>query len=191
MPDGLARYQHTRNLHHISFSCYHHQPLLSSPHARDLVVRTLERVRRWYGFYINAYVVMPDHVHLLISEPERGELSVAIQMLKQIVSRELHSGGPPLSQGSGATERQGGTPLWQRRYYDFNVWSNEKFTEKLRYIHENPVRSGLAEKPEDWPWSSFAHWSSGAESEVEIESQWTARKREWAGTEPRIVMKRA
>lgn len=174
MPEGLTRYQQTRNVHHITFSCYQHQPLLSSPAARDLVVQSLERVRQWYGFYINAYVVMPDHVHLLISEPERGKLSVAIQMLKQIVSRELHSGG---------------TPLWQRRYYDFNVWSFEKFKEKLRYIHENPVRSGLVDKPEDWKWSSFAHWYSGAESEVEVESQWTARRREWLGTEPKITLK--
>ena len=171
MPAGLRRFQHTHNLHHITFACFHHQPLLGSEPARDLVVQTLERVRRWYGFYINAYVVMPDHVHLLISEPERGSLAIAIQMLKQIVSRTL--------------ERQRDLPLWQRRYYDFNVWSAGKFDEKMRYIHENPVRAGLVRKPEEWKWSSFRHWFYGVESEIEIESQWTARKREWAGLEPK------
>ena len=117
MPKELTRYQHTRKLHHIAFSCYHHQALLSSAEACDLVVETLERVRRWYGFYLNAYVVMPDHVHLLMSEPERGELSVVIQMLKQIVSRKLH-------------HCEKADPFWQRRYYDFNVWSDRKFAEK-------------------------------------------------------------
>jgi len=80
-----------------------------------------------------------------------------------------------------------GTPFWQPRYYDFNVWSEDKRIEKLRYIHRNPVRRGLVERPEDWPWSSFRHYVSGVEGPVEIESQWTARKREQMGTEARIV----
>ncbi len=50
--------------------------------------------------------------------------------------------------------------------------------EKLRYVHQNPVKRGLVSSPEDWPWSSFRHSVSGAEGVVEIESQWTARKRE-------------
>jgi len=65
-------------------------------------------------------------------------------------------------------------PFWQARYYDFNVWSEKKFVEKLRYIHRNPVARGLVNKPEDWPWSSFRHYLTGAEGTVEIESQWTA-----------------
>jgi REP element-mobilizing transposase RayT len=56
-------------------------PLLESLAAKNCFERELERVRRWYGCYINGYVVMPEHVHLLISEPERSELAVVIQML--------------------------------------------------------------------------------------------------------------
>ena len=89
MPWGLRRFQHAEHLHYITFTCYHRAPRLSSPAARELFERTLERVRRWYGFYVIGYVVMPEHVHLLLSEPERGELSLALQMLKQIVSRKL------------------------------------------------------------------------------------------------------
>jgi REP element-mobilizing transposase RayT len=86
----------------------------------------LERVRRWYGFYVTGYVVMPEHVHLLISEPERGKLSTALQMLKQITAQQLG--------------RPEGAPFWQPRYYDFNVWSEAKRVQKLRYIHRNPVK---------------------------------------------------
>jgi len=50
--------------------------------------------------------------------------------------------------------------------------------EKLRYIHRNPVKAGLCERPEDWEWSSFRHYATGCEGQVEIESEWTARKRE-------------
>ncbi len=173
MPSRLTRYQQSRHVHYVTFTCYHRRPKLLSRKAKEVFEQTLERVRRWYDFYISAYVVMPEHVHLLVSEPERGELSVALQMLKQIVSRKLKR--------SGTLE-----PFWQQRYYDFNVWSKRKFQEKRWYIHRNPVRRGLVQNPEDWPWSSYRHWLSGVEGTVEIESQWTARKREKMGIVPQI-----
>jgi putative transposase len=84
---------------------------------------------------------MPEHVHLLVNEPERGTLAQGLQSLKQSVARRL---------ALRATD-----PFWQARYYDFNVWSERKFVEKLRYIHRNPVARGLVARPEDWAWSSF------------------------------------
>jgi putative transposase len=164
MPWGLKRFQQARCLHFVTFSCHNREPLLRTPRASDVFEGMLEKVRRWYGFYVCGYVVMPAHVHLLVSEPERGALSLALQMLKQNVARELR-----LPEGS---------PFWQPRYYDFNVWSEAKRVEKLRYIHRNPVRRGLVQRPEDWKWSSFLHYATGVEGVVEIESQWTARKRE-------------
>jgi len=68
--------------------------------------------------------------------------------------------------------------FWQARYYDFNVWGERKFVEKLRYIHRNPVERGLVPRAEDWDWSSFRHYLNGEAGTVEIESQWAARKRE-------------
>ena len=164
------RYQQQRCLHFITFSCYRRMPLLDSVAARNLFERELERVRRWYGCFITAYVVMPEHVHLLISEPERSQLSVVIQMLKQITSRKL--------------KPQSTARFWQIRYYDFPVWSEKKRIEKVRYIHRNPVKRGLVARPEDWRWSSFLHYATGVEGAVEIESQWTARKRETLGVWP-------
>ena len=140
---------------------------IGTPHARDVFEKTFEDTRQWYGFYIAGYVVMPEHVHLLLTEPERIKLSIALQMLKQNVAQRLR--GPENG------------PLWQPRYYDFNVWSYAKQTEKLRYIHRNPVRRGLVQSPQEWAWSSFRHYLTGAEGTVEIESHWTARKRERTG----------
>jgi putative transposase len=168
MPWALKRYQHARCLHFITFSCYHRAPLLATPTARDDFEQTLEKTRRWYGFYLCGYVVMPEHVRLLISEPERSRLHTAIQMLKQNVACQLR-------------DVAGGRPFWQARYYDFNVWSEEKRIEKLRYMHRNPVKRGLVQNPEDCLWSSFRHYISGVEGVVEIESQWTARKRDEMG----------
>jgi putative transposase len=169
MPWGLQRIQQAKCLHFITFSCHHRDPLLVDPHACDVFEQTLERVRQWYGFFVCGYVIMPEHVHLLISEPERSTLGRVLQMLKQNTAHQLR---PPE-----------GSPFWLPRYYDFNVWSEDKRVEKLRYMHRNPVKRGLVERPEDWMWSSFRHYASGVEGAIEIESQWTARKRELAGGE--------
>ncbi|HYG99705.1 MAG TPA: transposase [Terriglobales bacterium] len=168
MSPAPPRFHGTRDLHFITFSCCHRLPLLGTPQARSTFEQVLERVRQWYGMFITGYVVMPEHVHLLVGEPERSTLAIALQMLKQNVARELGHAGQQ-------------SRFWQRRYYDFNVWTEEKRLEKLKYIHRNPVTRGLVSRPEDWAWSSFRHWATGEESVVEIESQWTARKRDGMG----------
>ena len=148
MPWGPQRIQQAKCLHFITFSSRNREPLLSNPHSRDVFQQTLERVRRWYGFFVTGYVIMPEHIHLLVREPERSTLARALQMPKQNTAHLLH---PPE-----------GSPFWLRRYYDFNVWSEDKRVEKLRYMHRNPVRRGLVERPEDWLWSSFRHYVSGS-----------------------------
>jgi putative transposase len=107
-----------------------------------------------YGF-----VVMPEHVHLLVSEPERGTVGNAMQSLKISSAKRgkqvLQSHPPALA-------------FWQKRYYDRNVGGKE-FTEKLRYIHRNPVRRGLVMSAVDWKWSSFRHYATGEDCGVQIE----------------------
>lgn len=170
MPTGLTRIHQTRDMHFITFSCYRRKPKLGTPTARDVFEHSLERIRRAYKFCVVGYVVMPEHVHLLVTEPESHPLATAMQALKQSVARTLSLRAPE--------------PFWQARYYDFNVWSEEKRLEKLRYLHRNPVARGLVENPEDWAWSSFPHYATGIEGVVEIESEWTARKRERMGIRP-------
>jgi putative transposase len=163
VPTRLQRFHHSGQTHFITFTCYHHRPLLRTPEAAHTFELGLERIRRDYRLRVYGYVVMPDHVHILISEPERSCLSEAIKSLKQGTSRRL-----PTSDGR----------FWQTRYYDFNVHDERKRIEKLRYIHRNPVRAGLCQAPEDWEWSSFRHYSHGIELIVEIESDRTAQKRD-------------
>ena len=125
--------------------------------------KVLEATRRLYRFRVYGYVVMPEHVHLLVSEPERRTLAIVIQALKQSVSR-----------------RCPGTfkPFWETRYYDANLGTYTEFVEALRYIHRNPVKRGFCTEPEEWRWSSFWHYATGEEGVVEIESDWTAKRRE-------------
>jgi REP element-mobilizing transposase RayT len=88
MPSQLKRFYDTADLHFVTFSCYHRQPNLSLPPNRDLFFSVIEQIRRRYQFDIIGYVVMPEHVHLLLSKPEQADLSVVIQVLKQAVSRK-------------------------------------------------------------------------------------------------------
>jgi putative transposase len=153
MPDGLKRYQTSGHDHAINFSCYHKLHYLDTAEARDLFERSLEKTRQKYLFEIYGYVVMPNHVHLLVSEPPSEPLSKAIQSLKVSVSKQ-------------SPQR----PFWQDRYYDFNVMTRPTFMEKLKYIHRNPVRWGLVESPADWPHSSYRTWQTKEQRTVKITS---------------------
>ena len=157
MPRGPVRFQQTGEFHFLTFSCYRRLAYLGSAAARELFESALERIRIRYTFVIAGYVIMPEHVHLLVSEPRKGMLSRAVQALKLSVS-----------------VRRKQRPFWQARYYDFNVHTHEKHVEKLRYMHRNPVVRGLVARPGDWAWSSYRHYSTGAVGTVEIESKWTA-----------------
>ena len=166
MPWGLVRFQQSHCLHFITFTCYRRQPFLDTTRAKNVFERSLEQTRRSYRLAVIGYVVMPEHVHLLVSEPERATLARAIQALKQSVSQKLKA-------------RDG--RFWQTRYYDFNVFTAAKRIEKLKYIHRNPVHRGLVEHPEDWPWSSYRHYAFGQPGTVQIESPVAAWKRRQAG----------
>ncbi len=157
MPTGLKRYQQTGDLHFITFSCYRRLPLLGTPAARNTFEEVLETTRRKHHFWINAYVVMPEHVHLLVSEPEVSMLSTALKVLKQESTRKLKTTGMD--------------HFWQARYYDFNVHSEMKRAEKVDYIHFNPVRRGLVEEPQDWRWSSYRHYDTGKQYAVTMTSR--------------------
>jgi len=133
----------------------------SAPRRRSLFEEVLERYRVRCGFFVFGYVVMPEHVHLLVSEPTTRLLAEALHAMK--LSRSKLSGQHP---------------FWLPRYYDFNVYSGRKHVEKLRYIHRNPVRRGLVERPEDWDWSSYRHYATGIRGVVEIESFWRIAERE-------------
>ena len=195
MPSRLKRFHESGQTHFLTFSCYQRRPLLNAIESKLIFESALERVRLSFGLRVYGYVVMPEHVHLLISEPDGapfkpssglsgGEsprsLADAIKSLKQGVSRRLISDSAPFkpSFGLSGVSGDGTRHFWQKRYYDVNVRDHSQFMEKLRYIHRNPVKRGLCERPEDWEWSSFLHYATGIEGRVEIESEWTARKRE-------------
>jgi putative transposase len=163
MPRKLKRYHGRGDLHFVTFSCYERRALLGTVRARDLFLKILEQVRRRCAASVLGYVVMPEHVHLLLSEPRKGTLAKLLQVLKQRVSRAMRrrrtrraSGQLSLAFPASCAELRG---FWQRRYYDFNVYSAQKMREKLDYIHTNPVKRKLVMHPKAWPRSSWAYYA--------------------------------
>jgi putative transposase len=162
MPSGLKRFHGDGSYHFITFSCYSRLPYLHNDTARIIFEEQLERVRKKHDFYLFGYVLMPEHVHLLMSEPKLQRLEDTMRVLKGETSKRLK--GDRIQ-------------FWQRRYHDFSVLTERKFSEKFRYLHRNPVKRELVEAPEDWPWSSYQHWLTGEQGRIEIESHWTWNRR--------------
>jgi len=128
-------------------------------------VQALSKIRERYGFALVGYVVMPEHVHLLIGESPRATPSLILKVSKQRVSRDLRenvrhvrAAQRPSSFRTGEAELP---RFWQPRFYDFNIYSAKKKREKLDYMHANPVRRGLVIDPGAWIWSSYLFYEKG------------------------------
>jgi putative transposase len=162
MPHGLKRFHRAETLHFLTFSCFHRRPFLETASAKDVAAVFLAETRARHQARIYAYVLMPEHVHLLVNEPPAILLGEWIKVFKQAVSRAL----------KGPREQ-----FWLPRYFDANVRADEGISEVIQYIHRNPVKRGLVSRPEDYRWSSYRHYMTGERGVVEIESEWTARYR--------------
>lgn len=166
---GLHRYYGSHDLHFITCSCYRRQPELGTAKRRDRFLKILEEARRKYRFVVHGYVIMPEHFHLLITEPEVGDPSVVMKVIKERFTRQLNSKHRQASPAQ--TELWDPEPVWQKRFYDFNVWTERKRIEKLRYIHRNPVKRGLVAQPDQWRWSSFRAYYYGEPGLVRVNFQ--------------------
>ena len=174
MRHPLKRFYGRGDVHFITFSCYRRQPLLGTARARNRFVKILDQVRARHDFKLIGYLVMPEHVHLLLTEPCKGTPSKILQVLKQKVSAALRKGGRRFA--AGQLELKFPEPqtaqehFWQRRFYDFNVCSEKKLSEKLNYMHRNPVERRLVGHPKDWMWSSWSHYENKRQGLLRIDA---------------------
>ena len=159
-------YSEANHLHFITASTYRRVPLFDSPRFRARFIETLDQLRHEFDFRLVGYVLMPEHFHLLIWPSKAHSPSRIVGSLKQRTARRIIENlkrfeepwcrrmldriALPDTVHDESTYR-----VWQRRFYDFNVWSESKRLEKLQYRHENPVKRRLVENPAEWPWSSW------------------------------------
>ena len=132
--------------------------------------------------------VMPEHIHLRISEPEHGTPSTVVQAIKlgfarrvlgsrKVAVAQTSRGVPHVSRflrDVGDDHKDVSAEdivhhrIWQRRFYDFNVWTARKRIEKLGYMHRNPVKRGLVAEPDQWTWSSLRAYLYGEPGPVRV-----------------------
>ena len=147
-------FDHSDDVRFITFSCHKQMPLLKDDLVKGIFIKYLMMMREIHHVEIYGYVVMPDHVHLVIHPPDNIKLRIIIQQLKSFTAREY------FKKRHGPVKAGEKRSLWKRRYYDHNCRSAKSVLEKIGYCHNNPVRRGLVNDPSDYLWSSH-NWYLG------------------------------
>ena len=134
-------------LHFITCSSYLHQAKLGAEKHRDLFCQLLEQLRAKYHFKVLGYVVMPSGFHALISEPETETVETLILTLRQRYQRRYN------------TSARSDEPAWEKKIVDKHIVGADQIVGCLSFMHEAPVKAGLAEKMTDWEWSSARRYA--------------------------------
>ena len=161
----------------MTFSCYRRRAFLGRDRTRQYLADAINAARVKLGFHVWAYVMMPEHIHLLVwPAKEVYSISTILQATKQSVSRRavgwLKSNNPAglklLATGRADKPYQ----FWQDGGgYDRNIRNAKALRDIIAYIHNNPVRRGLVVRPEDWPWSSAADWADMKTGPIPIDKE--------------------
>lgn len=159
----------------LTFSCYNRLPLLGNARIRDQFVEAIVAARRDQPFQLIAWVVMPEHVHMMILPSPGHPVSRVMSALKRPFAevvvgrwRELKAGVLHRITGDGGRAR-----FWQPGGgFDRNVRDEAELFREIAYIHENPVERGLAEKATDWAWSSARWYAGQREGTVGVDRPW-------------------
>jgi len=158
----LRHYDHLNTARFVTFSCYHRHKLLLAPPVIRVFLETLEFIRKHYGIRLFGYVIMPEHVHLVVHPPDSIKLGPVVGHLKSksasrvIAERMLYLPANCTIEKDGERRQA----FWQPRCYDHNCRTPDIVVEKINYCHNNPVKRGLVTEPGEWRWSSF-NWYAG------------------------------
>jgi len=153
--------------HYLTFSCYHRQPFLSRDRSRQWLLDAINLARAKHVFDLWAWVIMPEHAHLILFPTQPTyDISAILATIKLSVTRKalafVKSTAPGFLARMEDRQPNGTTAyrFWQRGGgYDRNLVSPEEIWEKIQYLHDNPVKRDLSKTPDEWPWSSAADYS--------------------------------
>jgi putative transposase len=166
----VRHYNLTNHAHELTFSCFRNYPLLAFDQTRYWLIEALRSSRTQLNYSILCFVIMPDHVHLVVYPQEMGyDISLFLRSVKQSVSRKASrwfAEHDPEWHKKLIVQREEGSRVfrfWQAGGgYDRNVTGRDTLIQMIAYIHNNPARKGLVKDPIDWKWSSASHYLAGA-----------------------------
>ena len=164
----LRHYDNLGTARFITFSCHQRLHLLRDPEAITSLLEEINAARNKYNFALLAYVIMPNHVHLVIYPQPECKVGRVIGEIKSRTAKRimpmLKARYPELVEKLHVDrDGENRTVLWQRRCFDHNCRSPEDVKEKIDYCHKNPIRAGLVIDPAEYEWSSY-RWYLGEEN---------------------------
>ena len=145
----LRHYDNEGTARFVTFGCYRGLPFLANDLAKRLFLEELDRTRRKHGFRLLGYVLMPEHVPLVLHPPNAMPLGLVVREMKSCTARRYFA---DMSVGRPGETRV----FWQKRCYDHNCRTTETTLEKINYCHNNPLRRSLVAEPGQWYWSSYS-----------------------------------
>lgn len=156
----LKHFDNTDQAHFITCCTHQRLPLITNNKCRQIIVDAISFSRTKYKYRLIAYVLMPEHVHLIILPPRDCRIGIIAGEIKQVSSRRIHEillpvNSPLLEKMTITRNRLIRFTFWQRRCYDHTCRDEDSMWEKVNYCHNNPVKRGLVKSPADWPWSSY------------------------------------
>lgn len=168
----IYHYNSPGHAHFLTFSCYQRLPLLSRERTRHWLIEAITRAKEKYKYALWAYVIMPEHVHLMVYPMvQEYNISFFLKTLKQSVARKAKHYLEENNRDwlKRLTVERGTRKVfrfWQTGPgYDRNINSKNALFEKIHYMHNNPVKRGLVSTPQEWKWSS-AGWYNGEKNVI-------------------------
>jgi putative transposase len=161
--------------HHLTFSCYKNMSLFKDPTMYSLFLQSLNRARNRLQFSLLGFVIMPNHVHLLIFPNTGQSISSILTAIKQPFSHRAlnHMRNKRLNVYNKLMVKKGTKPIrrfWQTGGgYDRNIYKDETLIKTLEYMHFNPVKNKLVNSPSEWKWSSARFYETGEQTPIAIE----------------------
>jgi putative transposase len=124
----------------VTLCTYRRRAILASGPVATTFVEFAERAYSEHNVAVGRYVIMPDHIHLFVCGPDDFALGKWVGMLKQCLAKQI-------------VRFTRSEPLWQRRFFDHVLRSEESYAQKWNYVRDNPVRAGLVTNADDWPYA--------------------------------------
>jgi len=149
----LKHYDSDHTVRFITFSCYRRQPYLNPLPAKEILVEQIDLAREKHAFKLLGYVIMPEHVHLVIYPMADTRVGYLIGEIKSHTAWNYFASVNNFPPGFKRV-------FWEKRCYDHNCRNVLSVREKINYCHNNPVKRGLVDTPDKWPWSSY-DWYQG------------------------------
>lgn len=165
--DGRARF--------VTFGTFNKLPLIANNENRMIIINAIGLMREKYRFRLLGYVLMPEHIHLVIIPDNGTKIGRIVGEIKResavkILDKLKKLNSPILAKLEVTRDGIRKHAFWQRRCYDHNCRTPESVWKAIEYCHNNPVKRGLVKEPSSWIWSSYLYYNGKDKVVLEIDS---------------------